>query len=242
MIKETVTMSHKELDRLQIIQESVNRHITQEQAAVRIGISVRQVKRLVHRYRNEGPVGLVSRRRGKRPNNAFGPEFRKTVISLLRERYADFGPTLASEKLREIHGLRLSAETLRKWMVEEGIWRERRRKLARIYQRRMRRPSYGELIQIDGSPHDWFEGRGPKCTLIVFIDDATSALMALRFAPAETTQAYRETLRGYLNDRGVQLALYSDRHSIFRVNNPERGEELTQVTSASSELMSAKSE
>lgn len=94
MIKETVTMSHKELDRLQIIQESVNRHITQEQAAVRIGISVRQVKRLVHRYRNEGPAGLISRRRGKRPNNAFSPEFRTTVISLLIERYADFGPTL----------------------------------------------------------------------------------------------------------------------------------------------------
>jgi len=155
-------MSHKELDRLQIIHESVKRHITQEQAAVRIGISIRQVKRLVHRYRNEGPVGLISRRRGKRPNNAFTPEFRTTVISLLKDRYADFGPTLASEKLREIHGLCLSVETLRKWMVEEGIWRERRRKLARIYQRRVRRPSYGELIQIDGSPHDWFEGRGPK--------------------------------------------------------------------------------
>lgn len=220
MIKETITMSHKEPDRLQIIQESVNRHITQEQAAVRIGISIRQVKRLVHRYRNEGPVGLISRRLGKRPNNAFTPEFRSTVISLLKDRYADFGPTLACEKLREIHGLCLSVETLRKWMVEEGIWRERRRKLARIYQRRMRRPSYCELIQIDGSPHDWFEGRGPKCTLIVFIDDATSALMALRFAPAETTRAYMETLRGYLNDHGVPLALYSDRHSIFRVNNP----------------------
>jgi len=232
MIKETVTMSHKELDRLHIIQESLNRHITQEQAAARIGISIRQVKRLVQRYRNEGPSGLVSRRRGKRPNNSFSTEFRATVISLLKGRYADFGPTLACEKLREIHGLCLSIETLRKWMVEEGIWRERRRKFARIYQRRMRRPSYGELIQIDGSPHDWFEGRGPKCTLIVFIDDATSALMALRFAPAETTRAYMETLRGYLNDHGVPLALYSDRHSIFRVNNPEREGELTQFTRA----------
>ena len=232
MIKETVTMSHKELDRLHIIQESLNRHITQEQAAARIGISIRQVKRLVQRYRNEGPSGLVSRRRGKRPNNSFSTEFRATVISLLKGRYADFGPTLACEKLREIHGLCLSIETLRKWMVEEGIWRERRRKFARIYQRRMRRPSYGELIQIDGSPHDWFEGRGPKCTLIVFIDDATSALMALRFAPAETTRTYMETLRGHLNDHGVPLALYSDRHSIFRVNNPEREGELTQFTRA----------
>ena len=96
MIKETVTMSHKELDRL---------HITQEQAAARIGISIRQVKRLVQRYRNEGPSGLVSRRRGKRPNNSFSTEFRATVISLLKGRYADFGPTLACEKLREIHGL-----------------------------------------------------------------------------------------------------------------------------------------
>ncbi|HID5454888.1 ISNCY family transposase [Klebsiella pneumoniae] len=232
MRKETVTMSYKELDRLQIIQGSVNRHITQEQAALRMGISVRQVKRLVYRYRNEGPAGLVSRRRGKRPNNAFTPEFKSTVISLLKERYSDFGPTLASEKLREVHGLSLSTETLRKWMVEAGLWRERRRKIARIYQRRMRRPSYGELIQIDGSPHDWFEARGPRCTLIVFIDDATSALMALRFAPAETTRAYMETLRGYLTDHGVPLALYSDRHSIFRVNNPEREGELTQFTRA----------
>lgn len=232
MIKETVTMSHKELNRLQIIQESLTRHITQEQAAARIGISIRQVKRLVQRYRNEGSSGLVSRRRGKRPNNSFSIEFRATVISLLKGSYADFGPTLACEKLREIHGLSLSVETLRKWMVEEGLWRERRRKIARIYQRRMRRPSYGELIQIDGSPHDWFENRGPRCTLIVFIDDATSALMALRFAPAETTRAYMETLRGYLNDHGVPLALYSDRHSIFRVNNPEREGELTQFTRA----------
>ncbi|MFR6578908.1 MAG: helix-turn-helix domain-containing protein, partial [Klebsiella pneumoniae] len=148
MIKETVTMSHKELDRLHIIQESLNRHITQEQAAARIGISIRQVKRLVQRYRNEGPSGLVSHRRGKRPNNSFSTEFRATVISLLKGRYADFGPTFACEKLREIHGLSLSVETLRKWMIEEGLWRERRRKIARIYQRRMRRPSYGELIQI----------------------------------------------------------------------------------------------
>lgn len=133
MIKETVTMSHKELDRLQIIQESVNRHITQEQAAVRIVVSIRQVKRLVHRYRNEGPVGLIFRRRGKRPNNAFTPASRTTVISLLKYLYADLGPTLAGEKLCEIHGLCLSVETLRKWMVEEGIWRERRRKIVRIY-------------------------------------------------------------------------------------------------------------
>lgn len=232
MSKEIISMSLKELDRLQIIRDSVSRQITQEQAADRIGISIRQVKRLVQRYRIEGPQGLISRRRGQRPNNAFTSEFRTLVISLVRDKYPDFGPTFACEKLREIHGLALSAETLRKWMVEEGLWRERRRKIARIYQRRQRRPCYGELIQIDGSPHDWFEERGPRCTLIVFIDDATSALMALRFAPAETTRAYMETLRDYLDKYGRPLALYSDRHSIFRVNNPEREGELTQFTRA----------
>lgn len=232
MTKETISMSLKELDRLQIIRDSVSRQITLEQAADRIGISIRQVKRLVQRYRIEGPQGLVSRRRGQRPNNAFTSEFRTLVISLVRDKYPDFGPTFACEKLRELHELALSAETLRKWMVEEGLWRERRRKTARIYQRRQRRPCYGELIQIDGSPHDWFEERGPRCTLIVFIDDATSALMALRFAPAETTRAYMETLRDYLDKYGRPLALYSDRHSIFRVNNPEREGELTQFTRA----------
>lgn len=232
MTKETISMSLKELDRLQIIRDSVSRQITQEQAADRIGISIRQVKRLVQRYRIEGPQGLVSRRRGQRPNNAFTSEFRTLVISLVRDKYPDFGPTFACEKLRELHELALSAETLRKWMVEEGLWRERRRKTARIYQRRQRRPCYGELIQIDGSPHDWFEERGPRCTLIVFIDDATSALMVLRFAPAETPRAYMETLRDYLDKYGRPLALYSDRHSIFRVNNPEREGELTQFTRA----------
>ena len=106
MAKEIISMSHKELDRLQIIRESVSRHITQDQAAERIGISVRQVKRLVQRYRVEGPQGLVSRRRGKRPNNAFSPEFRSLVITLVRDKYPDFGATFASEKLREIHGWR----------------------------------------------------------------------------------------------------------------------------------------
>ena len=100
------------------------------------------------------------------------------------------------------------------------------------HQRRPRRPCRGELVQIDGSPHDWFEGRGPRCTLIVFIDDATSELLALRFAPAETTRAYLETLGGYLAQHGRPVALYSDKHSIFRVNHPEREGELTQFTRA----------
>ena len=115
-------------------------------------------------------------------------------------------------------------------MIAEGLWKPRVRKSARINQRRPRRPCRGELVQIDGSPHDWFEGRGPRCTLIVFIDDDASELMALRFAPAETTQAYMETLRAYLAQHGRSVAPYSDKHSIFRVNHPDHEGELTQFT------------
>ena len=112
---------------------------------------------------------------------------REEILRLIRIQYGDFGPTLAAKKLHERHGYRLSAETLRQWMIAEGLWQPKSRKRVRIHQRRLRRPCRGELIQIDGSPHDWFEGRGPRCTLIVFIDDATGELMALCFAPAETT-------------------------------------------------------
>ncbi|MDU9498057.1 helix-turn-helix domain-containing protein, partial [Escherichia coli] len=193
MIKETVTMSHKELHRLQIIQE---------QAAARIGISIRQVKRLVQRYRNEGPSGLVSHRRGKRPNNSFSTEFRATVISLLKGRYADFGPTFACEKLREIHGLSLSVETLRKWMIEEGLWRERRGKSASIYERRMGGTSEGEVIESDGSGQERFEKRGGRWRVSVFSEEATRGLREWGLGRAETRRAYMETLRGYLNDHG----------------------------------------
>ena len=115
-------------------------------------------------------------------------------MGLVHERYADFGPTLACEKLVEQHGYRLSVETLRQWMIAEGLWKPKKRKAAR--KKRPRRPCPGELVQIDGSPHDWFEGRGPCCTLIVFIDDATSKLMVLHFVPAETTWAYLQTPKG----------------------------------------------
>ena len=137
----------------------------------------------------------------------------------VRKRYADFGPTLACEKLTEVHGYRLSVETLRRWMMAEGLWTVKSRRRARIHQRRPRRACLGELVQLDGSPHAWFEDRGERCTLIVFIDDATSRLLYLRFVPAETTQAYMEALGVYLSAYGRPVALYSDRHSIFRVNH-----------------------
>lgn len=232
MTKGMITMSQKELDRHGVVRQVVNKQILQEDAARQLGLSIRQVKRLARRYREEGAAGLISGHRGKRPNNAIAEGVRRAVMDIVRERYADFGPTLACEKLIERHGFSLSVETLRQWMIAEGLWQPKQRKRASIHQRRPRRPCLGELVQIDGSPHDWFEDRGPRCTLIVFIDDATGRLMALRFAPAETTQAYLETLDQYLQQHGRPVALYSDKHSIFRVNHPQHEGELTQFSRA----------
>ncbi len=232
MAEEHITMSQRELDRVGVIRQVVEKQLRQRDAARQLGLSVRQIKRLVQRYRAEGAAGLVSRHRGKRPNNRIADALRRKVLDLVRSRYADFGPTLACEKLVERHGHRLSVETLRQWMIADGLWKPRVRRQARIHQRRPRRPCRGELVQIDGSPHDWFENRGPRCTLIVFIDDATSELLALHFAPAETTQAYMETLDEYLHRHGRPVAFYSDKHGIFRVNHPEREGELTQFTRA----------
>jgi hypothetical protein len=136
----------------------------------------------------------------------------------LRGQYQGFGPTLAAEKLLERDGITVSAETVRRAQIRLKLWRPKSRKQKRLHPLRDRRSRFGELIQIDGSPHAWFEGRGPRCTLIVFIDDATSRLTALRFVPVESTRAYLEALRDQVLDHGRPLAFYSDRHGIFRVN------------------------
>ena len=232
MNQEMITLSIGELDRVSVIQDVIGKRLRQHQAARCLGLSVRQVKRLVRRYREFGAEGLVSGHRGKVPGNARSASVRQAVLSLVRERYRDFGPTLASEKLLELHGQSISREALRRWMIADGLWQPKSRRKARIHPRRPRRPGFGELVQIDGSPHDWFEGRAEPCTLIVFIDDATSRLLALRFVPAETTQAYMETLAQYLQQHGRPVALYSDRHSIFRVNHPQCEGELTQFSRA----------
>jgi len=232
MTEEIITMSKKEIDRLSIIKSTISKQLKQSEAATRLELTERQVKRLVRSYREHGAAGLVSKRRGKRGNNTISDAVREEAISLIKERYSDFKPTFAHEKLTECHNLKMSVETLRKWMIADGIWQTKSRKTAHIHQSRPRRSRLGELIQIDGSPHDWFEGRGPYCTLIVFIDDATSRLMSLRFAPAETTQAYMETLGEYLAQHKRPVALYSDKHGIFRVNKPGHEDKLTQFSRA----------
>ena len=221
-------LSMRESDRVGVIREVVERRLRQREAAVRLGLGVRQVKRLAARYRERGAAGLVSGHRGRRSNNAIDASVRREVLELVRERYWDFGPTFAREKLVEEHGYRLSAETLRQWMMAAGLWRAKARRELRAHPSRPRRECVGDLVQIDGSPHDWFEGRGPACTLIVYVDDATTRLLATGFFAEETTEAYMRTTRAHLDAHGRPVAYYSDRYGVFRVNRRDREGGLTQ--------------
>ena len=211
------------MNRLHVIRNIDLGLIHQAEAALQLDLSVRQIKRLLARYRQAGESGLISRHLGRPSNNRLPAVVREQVVLLIRSHYADFGPTLAWEKLTERHDLMLSVESTRHLMIAAGLWQSRARKPARCHPRRERRARRGELIQIDGSPHDWFEGRAPYCTLLVFIDDATGELMHLRFVAAETTTAYMVALRSYLQLHGRPVALYSDCHSVFRVNCEEPG-------------------
>jgi transposase len=176
--------------------------------------------RMISRYRESGPAGLVSKKAGNR-NRAYPDEYRQRVLAIVRENYADFGPKLAREKLEKLHGISVSDETLREWMIADTLWKDRQRRQPRTFSPRQPRDQRGELIQVDGSYHRWFEKRGPECCLLVFIDDATSELMLLRFVDHETSYNYMNCLKSYIERFGKPLALFSDRHSIFRVTRPD---------------------
>lgn len=230
MLEETIEMTKRALHRLKVVEAVTERRLTQGDAGRQLGITARQVKRLVAAYRAEGAPGLVSKRLGRPSNRRLKEPLREAIRVLLVERYPDFGPTLAQEKLLEGHQIEVSIETVRRLQIELGLWRPKQRKAARAFHLRERRGRFGELIQIDGSPHDWFEGRGPRCTLMVFIDDASGRLVPLWFAPRETCAVYLRVLRRHVEQHGRPVALYSDRHSIFRINQvePENGATTTQ--------------
>ncbi len=237
-MSELLQMSNKELTRLEVIQRLEQKTLKQHEAAQMLGLSVRKIKRLWRVYRQAGAAGLISRRRGRPGNNRLAAAVKQQALELLHSRYPDFGPTLAHEKLTENHQLKLSVETVRQLMIAEGLWQPRHARHSAAHQLRERRACLGELVQIDGSPHDWFEGRAPKCTLLVFIDDATGRLMVLHFTPAETTFSYFQAGRQYLTQHGKPMAFYSDKHSIFRVNQPGAlsGSGLTQFSRAMYDL------
>ena len=232
-----VTMSERELNRIEVLSQITQGRMTAVTAATVLGLSRRQVHRLLKTFQSGGPAAIRHKARGRKSNNRIDLAIREYAVTLVKERYADFGPTLAAEMLLEHHHLTISRETLRKWMQDAGLWLSRKQR-RKFHQPRLRRECLGELIQIDGSDHHWFEDRGPACTLFVFIDDATSTLMQLRFVTSESTFSYFEALDLYLAAHGRPVAFYSDKHTVFRVANQaaKSGHGMTQFGRALNEL------
>jgi transposase len=214
-------MSAKEITRLEVMQRLKEKRLQQKEAARLLGLSVRQVKRVWRKYRKQAAKGLVSAKRGQASNHRLDAGVVQQALDLVKQKYSDFGPTLAHEKLVEGHQLQISRESVRKMMIEEGLWKPRRKKKAEVHQMRERRACFGELVQIDGSDHAWFEERGERCTLLVFIDDATGQLVELWFVEEETFFAYCAAVQHYFEREGKPVAFYSDKHGVFRVNTAQ---------------------
>ena len=231
-------MSAKEVNRLEVMQRVEGKRLKQKSAAELLGISERQVKRLLRRFRQQGARGLVSKRRGKPSNNQMSEETLRKVLELLKGKYKGFGPTLACEKLVEVEGLKISDESVRQMMLAEGLWKAKKARKVEVHQMRERRASIGELEQMDGTDHNWFEERGERCTLLVMIDDASGQLGALSFVEEESFFGYCGLLKQYLAAQGRPAGLYTDKHGIFRVNMPNAGsgDNLTQFGRAMQEL------
>jgi transposase InsO family protein len=209
-------MTMQEWDRADIIGACARGEITVAIAAQRLQITARQALRLRKRFAEGGAEAMASRHRGKPSNNQLKEGLAKDVLELVAKRYADFGPTFACEKLRDEHKLIVSKETLRQLMIGAGLWTPKAVQRAALHQPRERRPCRGELVQIDGSRHDWFEGRGAVCTLLVYVDDATGELLQLYFADTESTVSYFEATRRYIGQHGKPQAFYADRAAVFR--------------------------
>jgi len=232
-----VMMSERELNRVEVLAQVDDGRLSVDNAANMLDLTRRQVFRLLKRYRQDGAAAIRHKSRGKIPNNQIHKAKRDYALSLIKEQYPDFGPTLATEMLAQHHGFKVSRETLRKWMQDDGIWLSRKQR-RRFHQPRLRRECFGELIQIDGSDHRWFEDRAGPCTLLVFIDDATSTLMELRFVKSESTFSYFEALESYLLEHGRPVAFYSDKHTVFRVakEDAKAGAGMTQFGRALNQL------
>jgi transposase len=220
------------------MQRLSKKQMSQKEAGMILSLSVRQIKRLLKAYHKQGAAGLVSKHRGRKGNNRLSAEVKKRALNLLKRKYRGFGPTLAHEKLVEKEKLKLSDESVRKLMIEEDLWKARKAKKVAVHQLRERRACFGELVQIDGSPHDWFEGRAAPCVLLVFIDDATGKLVQLLFVDSESFFSYCQAAQSYFRQYGKPVAFYSDKNSIFRVNVPSvgSGDALTQFGRAMLEL------
>jgi len=212
-------MSDEELERKSQIEKALDKRITQNAAAETLGISERQMRRLIQRFKKGGAADIVSKKRGVPSNRKIPEEVEnKARAFITRPMLRDFGPTLMTEKLEQMERIRLSKETVRRLMIEVGIHQAKTRKPVKIHCLRERRTCRGELVQIDGSKHAWLEDRAEKATLLVFIDDASSEILALEFVEEESFFAYGEVCKRYFREVGLPMSFYSDRFSVFRTN------------------------
>src|SRR6516225_2061 len=243
---EGLWMTAKERDRLKVLHEVNKRHIPQKQAAAELGLSVRWVRQLLVRWRARGEGALRHGLRGRASNRKTPAAVKQQVVALYREKkqarlWHDYGPTLAAEELAEQHGIRISRETLRQWLIEAQLWRRRRARVEQVHVWRARRARYGELVQWDTSEHDWLEGRGEKLYLIAMIDDATSELSA-RFVRHDSLEENLKQLRSYIVQHGRPVSVYTDKASLFQVtphgihHRDAPVQQLTQIGRALKEL------
>ena len=212
--KDIIVMSQKEVSRLYVIRQSLDKAITQDQAAVALGVTDRQVRRIAKNVRQLGDVGIQHKSRGKQAHNRIADKTRNKAVMLCRETYREFGPTLAREKLLAQHKIKVSVETLRGWFQEELVpYKGRKKRPHRQW--RERKAHRGEMVQMDGSHHDWFEGRGGRCVLMGFIDDATGTVYA-RFYEYEGTLPAMDGFKRYIRLYGLPQSVYLDRHSTYK--------------------------
>lgn len=240
MKRTLITMSVKEIERLETIGQLAKKSIKEKDAAVKLSLSTRQVRRLKTSYKKKGRLGLIHKSRGRPSSNRISDETRERIRKIVVGNYHDFGPTLAWEKLDEIHGLKYSDETIRQIMIDNGIWKPKKRR-AHHREWRERKECLGEMVQFDGSDHDWFEGRNKeikRCTLLAHVDDATGRLMGALFAKNESLKEVFKAAKKYLLTHGKPVSLYLDCHSIYKKNQRsmlDRGS-LTQFERAMEEL------
>ncbi len=212
--KDIIMIRQKELKRLHVIHRVLNGEITQAEASDILSISGRQTRRIISRIRQEGDIGIVHKSRGKESNRKLPKKLTDRVVYLYQQKYQGFGPTLFCEKLAELEDIHISDETARKWLIEAGHWEKGRKK--RQHRRwRQRKEHYGEMLQMDGSHHDWFEGRGTECVLMAYIDDATNRVYC-RFYEYEGTIPAMDSFKRYIKKYGIPMSIYFDKHTTYK--------------------------
>ena len=241
--KDILMVRAKELKRLEVIRKVLEKGINQQEAAEVLRLSDRQIRRIVKRVRKEGERGVIHRLRGEPSCHRIKEKIKDKIIKLYRASYGDFGPTLACEKMLEREGLKVCDETLRLWLIQEDLWQVKRQREVKKRSWRARKEHIGEMVQMDGSHHDWLEGRGPKLVLMGYIDDATGRVYA-KFYDYEGTKPAMDSLKGYIKIHGIPTSIYLDKHSTYKTNKKERykdwpfrdKEELTQFARGCKQL------